>query len=524
MLCPIEPRLVKKLLPPLTNLIQSSNAMSLLYECIHTVIVGGLLTTEGVDASTLSALCIGRLRLFLEDSDPNCGLSDREVASYVTCWANRAFLNSVKYLGLYILAKLLAANPRAVLEHKEVVLKCLEDADSSIRLRALDIVTGMVTQKNLKELVKRLIQHLVPSEKNTALDAIYRTEVVNRIVTLCSQDTYELVLDFEWYVDVLVDLVHYSGVNASKQLNTQLMDVGIRVGAVREYVVQMMVCERADCEDPTFGGLIGYHSFQAKLLVDPRLFESANSPTSNVEVIYAAAWLVGEFRRFLPDPLGTMKALLSSQIHRLPTYVQMVCVQSALKIFSGHVSPPVSRTDDTAVENGEHNVSAEDFGNFAKAAKEGAELFAGSSDLEVQQRASEFCELLAAIGATKEGEEVAFDVPLVAKDLKTLFVGDLNPVAPKAQRRVPIPEGLDLDEPFFAVVEKAEEPEVVEEAGEDGADEASPVTARKKPGKKGGKRSNRAAAGRPGSFDSRGGVASESEEEDPEVVEQVRLD
>jgi AP-3 complex subunit delta-1 len=147
----------------------------------------------------------------------------------------------VKYLGLYILSKLLSANPRAVLDHKEIVLKCLEDPDSSIRMRALDIVTGMVTQKNLKELVKRLIQHLVPSDKSMSLEPQYRAEVVNRIVTLCSQDTYELVLDFEWYIDVLVDLIHYSGVNASKQLSSQLMDVGIRVVAVREYAVQMMV-------------------------------------------------------------------------------------------------------------------------------------------------------------------------------------------------------------------------------------------------------------------------------------------
>jgi AP-3 complex subunit delta-1 len=153
----------------------------------------------------------------------------------------------VKYLGLYILSKLLSANPRAVLDHKEIVLKCLEDPDSSIRMRALDIVTGMVTQKNLKELVKRLIQHLVPSDKSVSLEAQYRAEVVNRIVTLCSQDTYELVLDFEWYIDVLVDLIHYSGVNASKQLNSQLMDVGIRVVAVREYAVQMMVSFGRSC-------------------------------------------------------------------------------------------------------------------------------------------------------------------------------------------------------------------------------------------------------------------------------------
>lgn len=36
----LEPRLGKKLLEPLTNLINSTSAMSLLYECINTVIAG----------------------------------------------------------------------------------------------------------------------------------------------------------------------------------------------------------------------------------------------------------------------------------------------------------------------------------------------------------------------------------------------------------------------------------------------------------------------------------------------------
>ena len=38
-LCPLEPRLGKKLVDPLTSLIHSTSAMSLLYECISTVVV-----------------------------------------------------------------------------------------------------------------------------------------------------------------------------------------------------------------------------------------------------------------------------------------------------------------------------------------------------------------------------------------------------------------------------------------------------------------------------------------------------
>jgi hypothetical protein len=39
-LTPLEPRLGKKLIEPLTNLINNTSAMSLLYECINTVIAG----------------------------------------------------------------------------------------------------------------------------------------------------------------------------------------------------------------------------------------------------------------------------------------------------------------------------------------------------------------------------------------------------------------------------------------------------------------------------------------------------
>jgi AP-3 complex subunit delta-1 len=39
-LTPLEPRLGKKLIEPLTNIINSTSAMSLLYECINTVLAG----------------------------------------------------------------------------------------------------------------------------------------------------------------------------------------------------------------------------------------------------------------------------------------------------------------------------------------------------------------------------------------------------------------------------------------------------------------------------------------------------
>lgn len=74
-LTPLEPRLVRKLLRPLINLIQTTNAMSLLYECINGIIQGGILEgAEGIkEGAEIANLCVDKLRgMILLEGDPNC--------------------------------------------------------------------------------------------------------------------------------------------------------------------------------------------------------------------------------------------------------------------------------------------------------------------------------------------------------------------------------------------------------------------------------------------------------------------
>lgn len=92
-LTPLEPRLGKKLVEPLTNLVHTTTAMSLLYECICTVIVG----MPNHNASM--QLCVSKLRLFIEDSDQN-----------------------LKYLGLLAMAKILQHQPKLLNQHRFIEL------------------------------------------------------------------------------------------------------------------------------------------------------------------------------------------------------------------------------------------------------------------------------------------------------------------------------------------------------------------------------------------------------------------
>lgn len=71
-LTPLEPRLVRKLLPPLTDLIRTTPAMSLLYECINGIIQGGILDSADVGAEEIAVLCVNKLRgMIMIDGDPN---------------------------------------------------------------------------------------------------------------------------------------------------------------------------------------------------------------------------------------------------------------------------------------------------------------------------------------------------------------------------------------------------------------------------------------------------------------------
>jgi AP-3 complex subunit delta len=75
-LAPHEPRLVKKLQTPITELISTTPAISLLYECVHTCIIGGML--QGSAGDSLARTCVSKLAAFVQDEDQN-----RELVSAV---------------------------------------------------------------------------------------------------------------------------------------------------------------------------------------------------------------------------------------------------------------------------------------------------------------------------------------------------------------------------------------------------------------------------------------------------------
>lgn len=377
-LTPLEPRLGKKLIEPLTNLIHSTSAMSLLYECVNTVIAVLISLSSGMPNHSASIqLCVQKLRILIEDSDQN-----------------------LKYLGLLAMSKILRTHPKSVQAHKDLVLQCLDDKDESIRLRALDLLYGMVSKKNLMEIVKKLMSHVDKAEGTT-----YRDELLTKILDICSQSNYQHITNFEWYISVLVELTRLEGTRHGHLIAAQMLDVAIRVKAIRGFAVSQM----------------------ALLLDSAHLLTSSTQRNGICEVLYAAAWICGEFSEHLQEPQQTLEAMLRPRVTALPGHIQAVYVQNVLKLYAALLRQR-EQAGEAAAAQAASQLLAERLPQFVQ-----------SADLEVQERASCVLQLVKHVQKLQ-----AKDVP-VAEELSALFAGELNPVAPKAQKKVPVPEGLDLD-------------------------------------------------------------------------------
>uniref|UniRef100_A0A182MTP3 AP-3 complex subunit delta n=1 Tax=Anopheles culicifacies TaxID=139723 RepID=A0A182MTP3_9DIPT len=400
-----------------------TSAMSLLYECINTVIAVLISISSGMPNHSASIqLCVQKLRILIEDSDQN-----------------------LKYLGLLAMSKILKTHPKSVQTHKDLILACLDDKDESIRLRALDLLYGMVSKKNLMEIVRRLLGHMERAEGSS-----YRDELLYKVIEICSQGSYQYVTNFEWYLTVLVELILLeSGSRHGRLIAAQLLDVAIRVQAVRTFAVNEM----------------------ATLLETYPVTAAPNGTMQ--EVLYAAAWIVGEFATHLDGPERTLGVLL--QPKPVAGHIQAVYVQNALKLFAHLVGEAVRNREPAAIDR------------YCQKLHEGLRAYLSSADIEVQERASSVYFLVAllreSLGAAEQHTvpvggllELAPDTPAtegerdepvpdektnatsgyanaawneieqIASDLHGLFTSELNPVAPKAQRKVQLPEDLDLDE------------------------------------------------------------------------------
>ncbi|RFU73465.1 ap-3 complex subunit delta [Trichoderma arundinaceum] len=421
-LTPLEPRLVRKLLPPLTNIIRTTPAMSLLYECINGIIQGGILDNadDVAGADEIATLCVNKLRgMIMIHGDAN----------YIT-----------------------------------------------IRVQALNLVKGMVTSDNLIPIVSRLMKQLKSSspskdrrtpgssaitpetesddEAQTAITAPavrdaqtlhipddYRIDIIERILFMCSKDNYSSVLDFDWYIDVLTQLVRMAPVPRTFDADTgallpirQQVDVSEKIGDELRNVAVKVRAMRATAVRA------------ADVILDQLLSDNPVGHPLSSGALKSAIWIIGEYSIHLALPDDSLNGLLQAIPRIGKPEISAVALHATAKVFS-------------SIAGSEHEPWTSErksrISLLLARILDVLEPLALNPNLEVQERAVEFIELLKLTAEAASGQPASMDEDnqepplLLTQAIPSLFAGwELNSVAVNAQKNVPLPEGLDLDEPI----------------------------------------------------------------------------
>lgn len=358
-------------------------------------------------------------------------------------------------------------------------MECIDSPDISIRLRALDLVVGMVNSDNLMSIVGRLMRQLKNSRSATAeelhhapvpiepqadsddespevvikagkggpeaplLPDDYKVDVITRILDMCCSNNYGNLVDFDWYIDILIQLVRSAPIAASSvsqdflgQTGTSSIEISERIGDDLRTVAVKVKAIRPQCTDAAESVLIS-------------TYNDSNSPLSTGSgVLRPAAWIAGEYAPCLSSPDGTLTALLQLTKVSTPPEALVIFLQAIPKIFS-HITGDEPNTWTSERKTMVSLLMARII--------HAIEPLVMHPDLEVQERAVEFSELLKLAAEASSGQQATSgedeqDAPLLlTQAIPSLFTGmELNSVAVGAQKNVPIPPHLDLDQPINA--------------------------------------------------------------------------
>jgi len=303
-----------------TNTESAKNAgNAILYECVQTIMA---IEVE----SGLRVLAINILGRFLINRD-----------------------NNIRYVALNTLHKVVASDPQAVQRHRNTIVDCLKDADSSIRQRALELVYALVNEANIKVLVKELLSYLM------ACDVEFKDELTQRICYVVEKYS----TDFEWHVDTIIQTLSVSNTFESEETVCSMISLVTSNPDLQEYATN-------------------------------KLYSTLVAKTAQPVLLQLAIWCVGEYGELLlrPQSDGTPP----------PTPTAVVSLLSAVLR-----SPVAELNTKEYVLNALMKLTTR-YGNDAAAMAAIQQMLAATSasmSLEMQQRSVEYSSLLKMDGVRK---------------------------------------------------------------------------------------------------------------------------
>lgn len=389
---------------------------------------------------------------------------------------------TVRYVALLAFNKIVNSHAHLVSLHQDVIMSCIDDPDISIRLQALELGAGMVKRDSLVAVVERLMMQLrnAPSsvsnsptrtveiepvadsegedpeellqpqkeniDNSPALPTEYRIIIIRQILDMCSKSSYANISDFDWYLGTLVQLVGL--VPSAGNYSTEPQD-----GRIYD------VYDRRQSASEDVACAIGWELRNVAVRVSTVRVEAVNSAAALINshegggsftttgagaagVLSFSAWVVGEFANSVRDLHETLNSLIHSRVRSLPDMTISAYLQAVPKVLVSIV------THDGLSWNMERKTMVT---LLLARIVHFLEPLTAHPSLDVQERSVELVELMRVTAqAVSNHEDYCDHGPfLLTKVIPSLFTGSsLNPVAPTAQKKVPLPAELNLDTPL----------------------------------------------------------------------------
>lgn len=239
----VEPRMKKRILPSIINLMSKTDATSLVYESISCIVNGGMLSPDSSRDKEVAKECINHLVSFFVKGDAN-----------------------LRFVGLIALISILKIYPEFMHKVNGVsgyVMSSLEVKDTIVMKKALEVCQYLVNEDNILELIRVLLLQLVPDESSVHVPESLKLEIASKILEIGSKDNYGNIPNFNWYVTVLKDVVNMTLLPVDKdgtpnsapalskrtsdiiarKLGTEFKTVATKVPSLRPYLMKNVVFE-----------------------------------------------------------------------------------------------------------------------------------------------------------------------------------------------------------------------------------------------------------------------------------------
>ncbi|KAG0669792.1 AP-3 complex subunit delta [Maudiozyma exigua] len=393
----IEPKLKGRLLPKIIELMDSTNAASVLYEAVNCIISGNMLDETDYD---VAVQCLEILHNFCNSQDSN-----------------------LRYISCVLFYKIGKINTNFISQYDELIMKLISDVDISIRLKAIELLRGIVSEDNLRLIVSTLVKQFVGDEVAIVetsrgvskeipivIPETYKIKIVDVILYICAMDNYANVDDFEWYNAVLYDLTIVSlDLNENKlgtKIGEQLRNLMIRVPDIRNITIVNII------------KITSLESVEIKL---PSILEGC-------------LWSLGEYSTYLENGDALLRLLLKKAPHMQYT-TQSTTIIALVKLFITWCN----RNQDQAVQI---KAILEKLVNFLSGLNY-------SKSFEVQEISLQMYEILKL--SLEALEEQADGFPLLLSEVIPSFFNsyELTPISLGTQRQLPKGIDFDIDLPFL---------------------------------------------------------------------------